>query len=73
MELQYVSDVNGHHTAVIIPIEEWNNIKSKYKDLIVMEKSKFKPSDFKGSISKKTAKKMILDIEKSRTEWERTF
>lgn len=30
-----------------------------------------KPSDFIGCISKKTAKKMLQDIDKSRSEWSR--
>ena len=33
MELQYISDNAGNHTAVIIPIAEWNNITAKHEDL----------------------------------------
>ncbi|MFT4092242.1 MAG: hypothetical protein QM640_01290 [Niabella sp.] len=37
-------------------------------------KSKFvKPSKYAGRISKKTANRMIADLEKSRDEWERMF
>ena len=39
MSLQYISDGSGHTTAVIIPIDEWNGIRSKYPgiDAIVGE------------------------------------
>ena len=76
MALQYISDNSGNHTAVVIPIEEWNNITALHHDLKELETAMSpnppkKPSDFVGIISKETAKKMLLDIEKSRSEWER--
>ena len=33
MSLQYIQDVNGATTAVVIPIDEWNKITEKYSDL----------------------------------------
>ena len=33
MPLQYIQDLNGATTAVIVPIEEWNKITEKYSDL----------------------------------------
>lgn len=33
MSLQYLQDNNGHTTAVVVPIEEWNRFTEKYKDL----------------------------------------
>lgn len=35
MNLQYISDKSGHTTAVQIqiPIEDWNELKKKYKEL----------------------------------------
>jgi hypothetical protein len=33
MNLQYISDSKGQTTGVFIPINEWNDLKSKYKDL----------------------------------------
>ena len=33
MSLQYISDNTGKKTAVIIPISEWNALKSKYKNI----------------------------------------
>ena len=80
MSLQYISDNSGQHTAVIIPIDEWNEITAKHEDLkelmLAEEKpvyTKRKPSDFVGILSKEKAKEMINDIEKSRDDWERDF
>ncbi len=33
MNLQYISDSKGQTTGVFIPINEWNNLKNKYKDI----------------------------------------
>ena len=33
MNLQYISDSKGETTGVYIPIKEWNELKSKYKDI----------------------------------------
>ncbi|MCG8582765.1 MAG: addiction module protein [Bacteroidales bacterium] len=33
MNLQYISDSKGRTTGVFIPINEWNNLKNKYKDI----------------------------------------
>jgi len=33
MNLQYISDSKGETTGVFIPINEWNDLKSKYKDI----------------------------------------
>ncbi len=35
--LQYLSDNSGHRTAVVIPIDEWNGIKSKYPGIDAIE------------------------------------
>ena len=76
MELQYISDDSGKHTAVIIPIAEWDSLMARYDILKASERpvettKKRKLSDFIGCISKDTAIKMIADVEKSRSEWER--
>ena len=78
MSLQYISDDLGNHTAVIIPINEWNEITAKHEDLKSLQDkpksaSKKKPSDYIGTLDKELAKQMILDIEKDREEWERRF
>ncbi len=33
MGLQYISDSKGHKTGVIIPISDWETLKSKFKGL----------------------------------------
>ncbi len=33
MNLQYVSDKNGMTTSVIIPIQDWEELKRKYAEL----------------------------------------
>jgi hypothetical protein len=33
MNLQYISDSNGQTTGVFIPINEWNKLKNKHKDI----------------------------------------
>ena len=33
MKLQYISDDKGQTTGVFIPINEWNNLINKYKDI----------------------------------------
>ena len=32
MNLQYISDSTGETTGVYIPIKEWNELKSKFKE-----------------------------------------
>ena len=78
MDLQYISDTEGRHTAVVIPIEEWNNLTAKHQDLKDLEKPEVKkirkkPSDFVGCISKEIAEKMIADVELSRSQWDRNI
>ena len=33
MSVQYITDSNGQTTGVFIPIKEWNNLKTKFKDI----------------------------------------
>lgn len=33
MNLQYISDSKGQTTGVFIPINEWNDLKNKYKNI----------------------------------------
>lgn len=33
MNVQYISDNEGKTTGVFIPISEWNELKSRYKDI----------------------------------------
>lgn len=81
MDLQYISNENGEKTAVIISINDWNNITAKHEDLKEMEEkvSKFetslkrKPSDFVGIISGQEADEMQKYLKKARGEWDRDF
>jgi len=79
MELQYISDSSGKHTAVIIPITEWNDITAKHEDLKELtaepeqNRTKKKPSDFIGTMSNEEAEKFRKYVEESRNEWERNF
>jgi hypothetical protein len=47
--------------VIVLPVEDHAGIK------------KSKPSDFRGCISKDTAKAMLSSIEESRNEWERNI
>jgi hypothetical protein len=75
MDLQYVSDSQGKHTAVLIPIEDWNYIITKHEDLKDLEIPK--PGGVKKKLSEKYAGKLPTDIAeeiqnyvtKSRNEW----
>ena len=33
MNLQYITDSNGQTTGVFIPIQEWNELKNKFKEI----------------------------------------
>lgn len=33
MNVQYISDSTGKTTGVFIPISEWNELKTKYRDI----------------------------------------
>ncbi len=41
MNLQYISDNKGQTTGVFIPIQDWNQLKKKYKELEKVEQSSF--------------------------------
>lgn len=56
--LQYLSDAQGRHTAVVIPIEEWNSMVSKYRELRELEHSPRKPSDFFGTLNPNEGEKI---------------
>jgi hypothetical protein len=74
MPLQYISDNEGNHTAVLIPINEWQLIVEKHEDLKKMELSNsqdkvVKPSDFAGKMPSDIADEFHKYIEKSRQDW----
>jgi hypothetical protein len=74
MDIQYLSDEQGRHTAVQIPIDEWNKLTEENEVFRNFEKKKStqkKPSDFRGAISKNTAEQLLQYTTKARTEWDR--
>lgn len=74
MNLQYISDASGKHTAIVIPIEEWNKITAKYQDLKDLEKAE--PSEKKrlsekyaGKLPSQIADELQAYVTQSRAEW----
>ncbi len=74
MALQYITNTSGIHTAVLIPINEWEQLTQKHSDLKVLEmvdaKPKTKLSDLAGKLSTETADAMLQQVEAERNEWE---
>ncbi len=74
MPIQYITDAKGEHTAVLIPINEWELITRKHKDLKDLEtatdKPKTKLSDLAGKLSYETAEAMLNYVAEGRNEWE---
>ncbi len=77
MELQYISDISGNHTAVVIPIEDWNNITAKHEDLKELAEEKKTSSNnaarFKGLLTEEEADKYHKYLKKVRKEWDRNI
>ena len=71
MDIQYLSDEQGRHTAVQIPIDEWNKLKEENEVLRNYEKKKKKTSDFFGTLSVEEGERMQKYLIESRNEWER--
>jgi len=80
--LQYISDYTGKHTAVVIPISEWENIVRKYTELkgLELESSKqnalsgnYTMGDFAGILAPERADALLKHVEQSRSEWDRDF
>lgn len=74
MPIQYITDAAGEHTAVLIPINEWELITRKHEDLKSLEitdvKSKIQLSSLAGKLSYKTAQSMLSYVAESRNEWD---
>lgn len=68
MEIQYLSDEQGRHTAVQIPIDEWNKLTEENEVLRNFEKKKKKPSDFFGTLNIEEGEKMQKYLMESRNE-----
>lgn len=74
MPIQYITDTEGVHTAVLIPINEWELIIRKHEDLKSLEaavqKPKVKLSGLAGKLSHTTAEAMLNYVAEGRNEWE---
>ncbi|QMW03064.1 hypothetical protein [Spirosoma foliorum] len=69
MNVQYLSDAEGRHTAIVIPIEEWNTITAKHEDLKMLEKPKQKLSEkYAGKLPATLADELQDYVTQSRTE-----
>lgn len=75
MALQYISDNTGRHTAVIIPIAEWENITTRHSDVKELLEEKTQPANnasrFKGLLTNEEADKYHKHLKKARSEWDR--
>lgn len=77
MALHYISDAEGHATAVIVPIEEWNALAEKYQELKRLNEvpttPKRRPSDFRGALRPEVARQLNEHVEQARQEWDRAI
>ncbi|MEO0310762.1 MAG: hypothetical protein RIQ89_419 [Bacteroidota bacterium] len=70
MNIQYLSDSEGRNTAVVIPIEYWNEITAKHQDLKILVKPKKKLSEkYKGTFTEEQGKNLNEHIKQMRSEW----
>ena len=74
MPLQYITNTSGMHTAVLIPINEWEQLTHKHTDLKELEladkKPKVKLSNLAGKLSVETANAMLQQVEENRNDWD---
>jgi hypothetical protein len=80
MNIQYLSDYAGKQIAVVIPIEQWNEIVRAHPDVQSMEAKtpdkeppakNYTMGDFIGTISAETADALLHHVNESRDEWDR--
>lgn len=70
MNVQYLSDAQGRHTAIVIPIEEWNTIVARHDDLKTLEKPKQKLSEkYAGKLPATITDELQDYVTQSRIEW----
>lgn len=73
MNVQYITDKQGHKNAVLLPIRDWEKIQEDLKELeLLKKKPKQKLSErFSGCISRERADELQEELTKMRNEWER--
>lgn len=76
MQLQYISDNTGNPTAVVIPMDKWNELINKYSELendVLKEASvnrKRRPmSYYAGILTKEEGEAFQRYVQQSRNEW----
>ena len=70
MNVQYLSDAQGRHTSIVIPIDEWNTITDKHEDLKILENPKQKLSEkYAGKLPVALADELQHYVTQSRAEW----
>ena len=62
MKLQYLSDNEGNTTAVVIPIEEWNEIKARHSDIAEAENDYELPEHARAMLDERIATEKISDF-----------
>ena len=74
MKVQVIQDGQGKNTGVFIPINDWEVLTQRHKDLkeLVSTESapKKKLSELAGSLSRETAEAMLKHVKEDRNEWE---
>ena len=74
MNLQYISDSTGQTTGVYIPIEEWNMLKSKYKDIEQFDIPEWQVNEVRQRLDDyKKNPDQALDFDKAMDDIERDF
>jgi hypothetical protein len=74
MPLQYLTDNEGNHTAVMIPISEWELLTKQFTELKRLEKpsseiKERKPADFAGTMPQEVAEAFHQYLNESRDNW----
>ena len=62
MKLQYISDNEGNTTAVVIPIDEWNEIKARHSDIAEAEDDYELPEHARAILDERVASEKISDF-----------
>ena len=75
MALQYVFDEEGKHTAVLVPINDWNTITARHQDVKELVGEKIQKTNnasrFKGLLTNEEAKMYDKYLKQARSEWDR--
>jgi hypothetical protein len=72
MNVQYLTDIQGHKNAVLLTIADWEKIQKDLEELEYLRKQPKKrlSERLRGAISKETAHQMQVELEQMRDEWQ---